>query len=97
MATDITVPVFPESVTEGTILTWHKQPGEKVTRDELLAEIETDKIVFGGTADGEGGGGGQGASHSLGQNFAKAFGITFNDVHNEQAFAHTTSWGLGAT
>ena len=46
MATDITVPVFPESVTEGTILTWHKQPGEKVARDELLAEIETDKIVF---------------------------------------------------
>jgi 2-oxoglutarate dehydrogenase E2 component (dihydrolipoamide succinyltransferase) len=46
MATDITVPVFPESVTEGTILTWHKQPGEKVARDDLLAEIETDKIVF---------------------------------------------------
>ncbi|MHB8534347.1 MAG: 2-oxoglutarate dehydrogenase complex dihydrolipoyllysine-residue succinyltransferase [Sulfuricaulis sp.] len=44
--TDITVPVFPESVTEGTILTWHKQPGEKVARGELLAEIETDKIVF---------------------------------------------------
>lgn len=44
--TDITVPVFPESVTEGTILAWHKQPGEKVARDELLAEIETDKIVF---------------------------------------------------
>ncbi|MBI5783644.1 MAG: 2-oxoglutarate dehydrogenase complex dihydrolipoyllysine-residue succinyltransferase [Gammaproteobacteria bacterium] len=46
MATDITAPVFPESVTDGTILTWHKQPGEKVARDELLAEIETDKIVF---------------------------------------------------
>ena len=46
MSADITVPVFPESVTEGTILTWHKQPGEKVTRGELLAEIETDKIVF---------------------------------------------------
>jgi 2-oxoglutarate dehydrogenase E2 component (dihydrolipoamide succinyltransferase) len=46
MSTDITVPVFPESVTEGTILTWHKQPGELVTRGELLAEIETDKVVF---------------------------------------------------
>lgn len=46
MATDITVPVFPESVTEGTILTWRKQPGEPVRRDETLAEIETDKIVF---------------------------------------------------
>ncbi len=46
MATDITVPVFPESVTEGTILTWRKQRGERVARDEVLAEIETDKIVF---------------------------------------------------
>ena len=46
MATDITVPVFPESVTEGTILTWRKQAGEPVRRDETLAEIETDKIVF---------------------------------------------------
>lgn len=46
MATDITVPFFPESVTEGTILTWRKQPGEPVRRDETLAEIETDKIVF---------------------------------------------------
>jgi hypothetical protein len=35
-----------------------------------------------------------GTSHYLGQNFAKAFGITFNDVDNQQAFAHTTSWGL---
>ena len=46
MSTDITVPTFPESVTEGTLLTWHKQPGEPVTRGEVLAEIETDKIVF---------------------------------------------------
>lgn len=46
MSTDITVPTFPESVTEGTVLTWHKQPGEPVTRGEVLAEIETDKIVF---------------------------------------------------
>lgn len=35
-----------------------------------------------------------GTSHYLGQNFAKAFNITFNDVDNQQAFAHTTSWGL---
>ena len=46
MSTDITVPAFPESVTEGTVLAWHKQPGEQVTRGELLAEIETDKVVF---------------------------------------------------
>src|SRR3989344_7660667 len=46
MATDITVPVFPESVTEGTILAWRKHRGARVRRDETLAEIETDKIVF---------------------------------------------------
>ena len=46
MSSDITVPVFPESVTEGTILTWHKQPGAVIARGELLAEIETDKVVF---------------------------------------------------
>ena len=35
-----------------------------------------------------------GTSHYLGTNFAKAFDITFNDVNNQQAYAHTTSWGL---
>ncbi len=35
-----------------------------------------------------------GTSHYMGQNFAKAFDITFNDVNNEQAYVHTTSWGL---
>lgn len=35
-----------------------------------------------------------GTSHFMGQNFARAFDITFNDVNNEQSYAHTTSWGL---
>ncbi len=35
-----------------------------------------------------------GTSHYMGTNFAKAFNISFNDVNNQQAFAHTTSWGL---
>ncbi len=35
-----------------------------------------------------------GTSHYMGENFARAFDITFNDVNNEQAYAHTTSWGL---
>jgi prolyl-tRNA synthetase len=35
-----------------------------------------------------------GTSHYMGTNFAKAFNIAFNDVNNQQAFAHTTSWGL---
>ena len=46
MATEITVPVFPESVTEGQILVWRKQAGEQVARGDVLAEIETDKVVF---------------------------------------------------
>ncbi len=46
MAAEITVPIFPESVTEGTVLAWHKKPGENIARGELLAEIETDKVVF---------------------------------------------------
>src|SRR5690606_11066003 len=35
-----------------------------------------------------------GTSHYLGENFARAFNISFNDVNNQQAFAHTTSWGF---
>ena len=35
-----------------------------------------------------------GTSHYMGENFSRAFDITFNDVNNEQAFAHTTSWGF---
>ena len=43
---DIKAPTFPESITEGTVAQWHKQPGESVRRDELLADIETDKVVI---------------------------------------------------
>ena len=46
MATDIKAPTFPESVADGTIATWHKQVGEACKRDELLADIETDKVVL---------------------------------------------------
>ncbi len=46
MSTEIKAPVFPESVAEGTIATWHKQPGEACTRDELIVDIETDKVVL---------------------------------------------------
>ena len=47
---DIKVPVFSESVSEGTLLAWHKKPGEAVRRGEVLAEIETDKVVLEVTA-----------------------------------------------
>ena len=46
MAIEIKAPSFPESVADGTIASWHKQVGEAVRRDELLVEIETDKIVL---------------------------------------------------
>ena len=46
MATEIKAPVFPESVADGTIATWHKQPGEAVARDEVICDIETDKVVL---------------------------------------------------
>ena len=46
MTTEIKAPTFPESVQDGNIATWHKQPGEPVKRDDLLADIETDKVVI---------------------------------------------------
>ena len=46
MAIEIKAPQFPESVADGSIATWHKQPGEPVKRDELLVDIETDKVVL---------------------------------------------------
>ncbi|ASX26575.1 2-oxoglutarate dehydrogenase complex dihydrolipoyllysine-residue succinyltransferase [Candidatus Williamhamiltonella defendens] len=44
--TDILVPDLPESVVDATVGTWHKKPGERVQRDEVLVEIETDKVVL---------------------------------------------------
>ncbi|WP_111642051.1 2-oxoglutarate dehydrogenase complex dihydrolipoyllysine-residue succinyltransferase [Marinimicrobium alkaliphilum] len=46
MSIDIKAPQFPESVQDGTIATWHKKPGEAVSRDELIVDIETDKVVL---------------------------------------------------
>ena len=43
---EIKAPVFPESVQDGTIVEWHVAEGEQVSRDQLLAEIETDKVVL---------------------------------------------------
>jgi len=43
---DIKAPVFPESVADGTIVEWHVSEGQQVNRDDLLAEIETDKVVL---------------------------------------------------
>ncbi len=46
MSIEIKAPTFPESVADGTVATWHKKPGEAVKRDELIVDIETDKVVL---------------------------------------------------
>ena len=46
MAIEIKAPTFPESVADGTVATWHKKPGDAVKRDELIVDIETDKVVI---------------------------------------------------
>ena len=46
MAIEVKVPVLPESVSDATIATWHKQPGDAVRRDENLVDLETDKVVL---------------------------------------------------
>jgi len=46
MTIEIKVPTFPESVQDGNIATWYKKPGEAVSRDELIVDIETDKVVL---------------------------------------------------
>ena len=46
MIIKVKVPVFAESITEGTLLSWHKKVGDAVTRDETLVDIETDKVVL---------------------------------------------------
>ena len=44
--TEIKVPQLPESITDATLVAWHKKPGEAVKRDENLADLETDKVVL---------------------------------------------------
>ncbi len=45
MSTEVRVPALGESVTEATVATWFKQPGEQVSVDEMLCELETDKVT----------------------------------------------------
>ncbi len=46
MTIEILVPDLPESVADATVATWHKKPGEAVARDEVIVDIETDKVVL---------------------------------------------------
>src|ERR1700709_127873 len=43
-AIQVTLPAMGESVTEGTILEWHKQVGDTIEADEILVEVSTDKV-----------------------------------------------------
>ena len=46
MTIEIKAPTFPESISEGTVAAWHVLTGESIARDELLVDIETDKVVI---------------------------------------------------
>ena len=46
MSTEVRVPALPESVADATVLTWYKQPGDAVGKDENLVDLETDKVVL---------------------------------------------------
>ena len=46
MSIEIKVPALPESVTDATLVAWHKKAGERVSRDENLVDLETDKVVL---------------------------------------------------
>jgi 2-oxoglutarate dehydrogenase E2 component (dihydrolipoamide succinyltransferase) len=46
MTVEVRVPVLPESVTDATLLGWHKKPGDPVHRDDSLLDLETDKVVL---------------------------------------------------
>ncbi len=46
MSSEVRVPALPESVADATVLTWHKQPGDTVRKDDNLVDLETDKVVL---------------------------------------------------
>jgi 2-oxoglutarate dehydrogenase E2 component (dihydrolipoamide succinyltransferase) len=46
MSIEVKVPQLPESVTDATLVAWHKKAGEAVSRDENLVDLETDKVVL---------------------------------------------------
>jgi 2-oxoglutarate dehydrogenase E2 component (dihydrolipoamide succinyltransferase) len=54
MTIEIKTPTFPESVADGTVATWYKKPGETISRDELIVDIETDKVVLEVVASADG-------------------------------------------
>jgi 2-oxoglutarate dehydrogenase E2 component (dihydrolipoamide succinyltransferase) len=83
MATDIKAPQFPESVADGTVATWHKQEGEAVKRDELLVDIETDKVVLEVVAPADG-------------VVSKILAAEGDTVESQQVLGHFEEGGSGA-
>src|SRR5690349_2635501 len=54
MRIEVKVPQLPESVSEATLVSWHKKAGDAVARDENLIDVETDKVVLELPAPGDG-------------------------------------------
>ena len=54
MTIEVHVPALPESVTDATVLSWHKKPGDAVKRDDNILDLETDKVVLEVPATAEG-------------------------------------------
>lgn len=46
MTIEVKVPMLPESIADATVSTWHKKPGDRVSRDENLVDLETDKVML---------------------------------------------------
>jgi 2-oxoglutarate dehydrogenase E2 component (dihydrolipoamide succinyltransferase) len=83
-AVEIKVPVLPESVADATIATWHVKPGEAISRDQNLVDIETDKVVLEVVAPADG---------MLSEILAEE-GAT---VNGEQVIAHFTAGAKAAS
>ncbi len=83
MTIEVRVPTLGESVTEATIASWFKQPGEAVAADEMLCELETDKVTIEVPAPGAG---------VLGDHVAKA-----GDTVGVNALLGTIEEGAAAT
>src|SRR4029078_11031954 len=46
MAIEVKVPLLPESISDATVSTWHKKAGDRVSRDENIVDLETDKVML---------------------------------------------------
>ncbi len=46
MTIEVKVPMLPESISDATVSTWHKKAGDKVSRDENIVDLETDKVML---------------------------------------------------